>query len=208
MHSGLSLTRRPAAARAANGGWPIPIPTPEPSDGRSAWRRRTSQPRNNCKGINGGQSRGARPRGRASRPAIPVEDVVADTRTMHMQRWPAGPGSAERDRPTRFVDRPVLADGRGRETRAGHTRHPCPVKFLCHRCVCGRRREARSTVAGGGDGRVGLYAGFCPRAPCGIPVGGHPSRPAVAGRLERSTRRLGRAALEHLRRTAASRRPS
>ena len=40
-----------------------------------------------------------------------------------------------------------------------------------------------------GDGRVGLYAGFCPRAPRGIPVGGHPSRPAVAGRLERPTRR-------------------
>src|SRR6476646_6451258 len=33
-------------------------------------------------------------------------------------------------------------------------------------------------------------------------MGGHPSRPAVAGRLERSTRRLGRAALERLRRTA------
>src|SRR3712207_2011317 len=52
-----------------------------------------------------------------------------------------------------------------------------------------------------GDGRVGLYAGFCPRGPHGTPMGGHPSRPAVAGRLERSTRRLGRAALERLRRT-------
>src|SRR3954453_5971328 len=39
-------------------------------------------------------------------------------------------------------------------------------------------------------------------------MGGHPSGPAVAGRLERSPRRLGRAALERLRRTAASRRPS
>src|SRR5215210_6415292 len=39
-------------------------------------------------------------------------------------------------------------------------------------------------------------------------MGGHPSRPVVAGRLERSTRRLGRAALERLRRTAADRRPS
>src|SRR6476469_6861280 len=57
------------------------------------------------------------------------------------------------------------------------------------------------------DGRVGLYAGFCPRVPCGLPIGGHPSRPAVAGRLERSTRRLGRAALERLRRTIANRRP-
>src|SRR6476469_9568869 len=57
------------------------------------------------------------------------------------------------------------------------------------------------------DGRVGLYAGFCPRVPCGLPMGGHPSRPAVAGRLERSTRRLGRAALERLRRTTANRRP-
>ena len=32
---------------------------------------------------------------------------------------------------------------------------------------------------------------------------GHPSRPAVAGRLQRSTRRLGRAALERLRRPVA-----
>jgi hypothetical protein len=32
------------------------------------------------------------------------------------------------------------------------------------------------------------------------PGGGHPSRPAVAGRLQRPTRRLGRAALERLRR--------
>src|SRR5438045_9769389 len=31
--------------------------------------------------------------------------------------------------------------------------------------------------------------------------GGHPSRPAVAGRLQRPTRRLGRAALERLRRS-------
>src|SRR3954463_816809 len=38
-------------------------------------------------------------------------------------------------------------------------------------------------------------------------MGGHPSRPAVAGRLERSTRRLGRGALERLRRTAAGRPP-
>ncbi len=38
-------------------------------------------------------------------------------------------------------------------------------------------------------------------------MGGHPSRPVVAGGLERSTRRLGRAALERLRRTAADRRP-
>src|SRR5688572_2481467 len=38
-------------------------------------------------------------------------------------------------------------------------------------------------------------------------MGGHPSRPAVAGRLERSTRRLGRAALERLRRTTANSRP-
>jgi hypothetical protein len=29
----------------------------------------------------------------------------------------------------------------------------------------------------------------CPRVPHGIPMGGHPSRPAVAGRLQRSTRR-------------------
>ena len=40
--------------------------------------------------------------------------------------------------------------------------------------------------------------------PCGIVAAGdHPSRPAVAGRLMRSTRRLGRAALERLRRPAA-----
>ena len=43
-----------------------------------------------------------------------------------------------------------------------------------------------------GDGRVGLYAGFClrRRAFWGHNAGGgHPSRPAVAGRLERPTRR-------------------
>ena len=56
-----------------------------------------------------------------------------------------------------------------------------------------RRAEgARST-----DGRVDLYAGFCPPPER---RGGHPSRPAVAGRLQRSTRRLGRVALERLRR--------
>src|SRR3954451_24945964 len=48
---------------------------------------------------------------------------------------------------------------------------------------------ARKLRSRAGDGRVGLYAGFCPRAPRGLPMGGHPSRPAVAGRLERSTRR-------------------
>src|SRR6185503_17666323 len=36
-------------------------------------------------------------------------------------------------------------------------------------------------------------AGFCPRL---APRGDHPSRPAVAGGLMRSTRELGRAALE------------
>src|SRR5215470_16409798 len=35
----------------------------------------------------------------------------------------------------------------------------------------------------------------------GVRDGGHPSRPAVAGRLERPTRRLGRAALKRLRRS-------
>ena len=69
-----------------------------------------------------------------------------------------------------------------------------------------RPRNPHEHRSAAGDGRVGLYAGFCPRAPCGLPMGGHPSRPAVAGRLERSTRRLGRAALERLRRTTA--RPS
>ncbi len=42
-------------------------------------------------------------------------------------------------------------------------------------------------------------------APHGIaPAGDHPSRPAVAGRLQRSTRRLGRAVLERLRRLPAT----
>lgn len=42
-----------------------------------------------------------------------------------------------------------------------------------------------------GDGRVDLYAGFCARrVPRGVCAGGgHPSRPAVAGRLQRPTRR-------------------
>ncbi|GAB2963712.1 hypothetical protein GCM10027280_60740 [Micromonospora polyrhachis] len=41
-----------------------------------------------------------------------------------------------------------------------------------------------------GDGRVDLYAGFCPDGTvAGAAGGGHPSRPTVAGRLQRSTRR-------------------
>src|SRR5207248_2830534 len=40
-----------------------------------------------------------------------------------------------------------------------------------------------------------------PVAPCGAAGGGHPSRPAVAGRLQRPTRRLGRAVLDRLRRS-------
>src|SRR4051812_48474358 len=40
-----------------------------------------------------------------------------------------------------------------------------------------------------------------PRSPCGFRGGDHPSRPAVAGRLQRPTRRLGRAVLERLRRS-------
>ena len=82
-----------------------------------------------------------------------------------------------------------------------------PVPSTSRRCAAtstpSRNAEHEPTKAG--DGRVGLYAGFCPRAPRGLPMGGHPSRPAVAGRLQRSTRRLGRAALERLRRTAANR---
>lgn len=41
--------------------------------------------------------------------------------------------------------------------------------------------------------------GFVSRDPCGPRGGGHPSRTAVADSLQRSTRRLGRAALERLR---------
>jgi hypothetical protein len=53
----------------------------------------------------------------------------------------------------------------------------------------------------------GCTPGSVVGAPRGTaPAGGHPSRPAVAGRLERSTRRLGRATLERLRRAVA--RPS
>ena len=84
-----------------------------------------------------------------------------------------------------------------------------PVPSTSRRCAAtstpSRNAEHEPTKAG--DGRVGLYAGFCPRAPRGLPMGGHPSRPAVAGRLQRSTRGLGRAALERLRRTAANRLP-
>jgi hypothetical protein len=73
----------------------------------------------------------------------------------------------------------------------------------CGLTATGEALRTHKSRSAAGDGRVGLYAGFCPRAPPGIPVGGHPSRPAVAGGLERSTRRLGRAALERLRRTAS-----
>jgi hypothetical protein len=71
-----------------------------------------------------------------------------------------------------------------------------------HRTVNGQVR------LGGADESAGT-PGSVTGAPRGTaPAGGHPSRPAVAGRLERSTRRLGRAVLERLRRAAVSRRPS
>ncbi|CUM41698.1 hypothetical protein BN2537_12361 [Streptomyces venezuelae] len=50
------------------------------------------------------------------------------------------------------------------------------------------------------DRRVGLYAGFCAPGPRGRRGDGHPSRTGVATGLLRSTRGLGRAALEHPRR--------
>jgi hypothetical protein len=62
-------------------------------------------------------------------------------------------------------------------------------------------------VKPGGADESGCTPGPVVGAPYGTaPAGGHPSRPAVAGRLERSTRRLGRATLERLRRAVA--RPS
>jgi hypothetical protein len=54
--------------------------------------------------------------------------------------------------------------------------------------------------------RVGLYAGFCSPGPRGRRGGGHPSRTAVAGSLQRSTRGLGRAALTRPRRAVLPRR--
>jgi len=62
----------------------------------------------------------------------------------------------------------------------------------------------KMVMTGGGGGRVGLYAGFCPD----WVGGGHPSRHAVAGGLLRPTRRLGRAALERLRRPGLLRAPA
>src|SRR3954467_8858884 len=56
----------------------------------------------------------------------------------------------------------------------------------------------------GGADESGCTPGSVIGAPRGTaPTGGHPSGPAVAGRFERSTRRLGRAALERLRRAVA-----
>ncbi len=49
--------------------------------------------------------------------------------------------------------------------------------------------------------RVGLYAGFCTPVPRGCRGDGHPSRAGVATGLVRSTRGLGRAALERPRRS-------
>ncbi len=62
---------------------------------------------------------------------------------------------------------------------------------------------ASSTTA---DRRAELYAGFCAPGPRGRRGDGHPSRAGVAAGLVRSTRGLGRAALEHPRR-AVLRRP-
>ncbi len=60
---------------------------------------------------------------------------------------------------------------------------------------------ASSTTAGR---RAGLYAGFCTPGPRGRRGDGHPSRTGVAAGLVRSTRGLGRAALERPRRSTGA----
>lgn len=64
--------------------------------------------------------------------------------------------------------------------------------------VWGPTRAGRAQEGGGR--RVGLYAGFCTGGPRGPSGDGHPSRAGVATGLVRSTRGLGRAALERPRR--------
>ncbi len=136
-----------------------------------------------------------RPAALLREPAHPARRVGED--------GPGPAGARQRRRDARHLQ-PSLArlrrpdEGRRRLRARSSLRTPCGLTPPADR---DKRRSA------GGDGRVGLYAGFCPRVPRGLPMGGHPSRPVVAGRLERSTRRLGRAALERLRRTAANRRP-
>ncbi len=67
-------------------------------------------------------------------------------------------------------------------------------------------RTVKPHQTGGAD-ESACTPGSVTGAPCGTaPAGDHPSRPAVAGRLVRSTRRLGRAALERLRGPDARRR--
>src|SRR5690606_31570324 len=76
----------------------------------------------------------------------------------------------------------------GHHRRGRRHLHTRAVHVLSATCAERARR--------GGGGRVGLSAGPSPRLE---PGAAHPSGHTVAGYLERSTRRLGRATLEHLR---------
>src|SRR5436189_193871 len=73
----------------------------------------------------------------------------------------------------------AAADDRG---ASGATAGPPPGGDSARDARTGVRVGTPAAPAGADstDGRVDLYAGFCPRLAAG---GGHPSRPAVAGRL-------------------------
>src|SRR5664280_178874 len=80
---------------------------------------------------------------------------------------------------------------------------PCdqPVHELCNKCVTEALLRpcitAKPQVRGGTTDESACTPGSVPRG--AVASDGHPSPATVAGGLQRSTRRLGRAALERLR---------
>jgi len=72
-----------------------------------------------------------------------------------------------------------------------------PIHFAVDRTEAGELRTSRRRI--GSVDELVCKPGSVPGGLSAIPFGDHPSRRAVAGSLQRFTRRLGRAALERLR---------
>jgi hypothetical protein len=98
------------------------------------------------------------------------------------------PGSGTQQLPRRWT--PTRTCGRMRTIRRGQPSTPCS-RSISLRTLCGQNRVTSDVSAGHRLGADELACKPDPvrRAPLGSPAGGHPSRPAVAGRLQRPTRR-------------------
>jgi len=95
---------------------------------------------------------------------VPLPDVVAEALAEHLRVFGTGPEGLL------FVD----DDG---------------LPLL--RTLRGQKQLSDSVFAGPelGADELACKPDSVHRVPCGVPAGGHPSRPAVAGRLQRPTRR-------------------